>query len=98
MTLLCGQVVCPSNAATVIVAAASSADGSAVQGFPRRAVTISNPSAQAVYLGDAAVTSATGLLLAALTGSVQLFLAPNEAVYGRGASASPTVSFIETGT
>lgn len=98
MTLVVNQVPCPSNLGTPIVPAINATvDGSAVQQFARRTVAITNFSAQTVYLGgDSTVTSATGFpLLAGVTINLQLGLA--DAVYGRGATATPTVAYIEAG-
>lgn len=98
MAVAAAQVVCPSNVGTQIVPALNATvAGSAVQGSPKRAVAITNFSAQTVYLGgDNAVTSATGFpLLGGVT--VNLNLAQGDALFGRGASASPTVAYIEAG-
>lgn len=98
MSVAAAQVVCPSNAGTQIVPALNATvDGSAVQQFTRRTINIVNFSAQTVYLGgDNTVTSATGFpLLAGATITLQLGL--GDAVFGRGASASPTVAYIEAG-
>lgn len=92
-----GQVSCPSNAGTQIVAAANANTTYIGAGQPRTLV-LYNPSAQGIYLGSAdTVTSATGFLLAA-GATVTVVLYARDAVYGRGASATPTIHFLETGT
>lgn len=97
MAVSTGQVTCPSNADTVIVAALSAADESSVAGAPKRQVIVKNPSAQGVYVGTSTETSATGYLLASGDAPLTLYLDPTESLYGRGASSSPVVHFIITG-
>jgi hypothetical protein len=92
-----GQVPCPSNVATLVVPAVNAnLDGSVAAAGGRRQVTIANYSAQTIYLGDSTVSSANGFALAT-NQTVVLLLSLADAVYGRGASATPTVSWIEGG-
>lgn len=58
-------------------------------------VTIENGAA-VMFLGDSAVTSATGYSLA-INGVIQLLLAPNEEIYGILASGSQSVFVLVTG-
>ncbi len=96
MAVTVGQVVCPSNADTVVVPAANtSTDASAGNYGHERTVVLSNPSAQGIYIGDSAETAATGFLLATNV-VISLTLQKADAIYGRGASASPTIHFIES--
>ena len=98
MAVAANQVVCPSNVVTPIVPALNATvDGSAVQQFAGRALAITNFSAQTVYLGGPTVAAGTGFPL--LPGAtINLTLGLGDALYGRGASASPTVAYIEAGT
>lgn len=97
MAVISGQVTCPSNAATLVVAALNSnANATGAPGATRSAL-ISNPSAQAIYLGGSAVSSATGFLLAA-GASVTLQLSLADALYGRGASFSPVLQYLVGGS
>lgn len=95
MSFASGQVICPSNAATIIVPA-TNANANLSGSNLNRSVVINNPSAQGVYLGGSAVTTATGFLLAS-GATVTLALGPADVVYGRGASFSPVVYYIEGG-
>jgi hypothetical protein len=101
MTVVSGQVACPSNAAVQIIAAASNASDASSAGARiqnNRTVMITNPSSQSVYLGgDNTVTSATGYLLVQ-NGTVSLTLRPNDSVWGRGAQFTPVVHYIESGS
>jgi len=93
--MVSGQVACPSNAATAIVAAANTNSVYVGRGSARTLV-LSNPSAQAIYLGgDTSLTSATGFLLAA-GATVTLTLGAGDALYGRGASATPTLHYLSS--
>ena len=91
-----GQVICPSNAATVIVAAAS-ATALGSQSSPKRVVTIANFSSFDIYLGDSNVTSSNGFLLKAGGTPLTLSLSLSDSVYGKGSANSPIASWIEGG-
>lgn len=60
----------------------------------RRKITIVNPSAVAVYLGDAGVTTTTGVLLPGVVGA-QVTIETPEAVYGVVATSTQAVSAVE---
>jgi hypothetical protein len=60
----------------------------------RKEVTIANHGTTAVYIGGAAVTSATGLFLAGVQGQ-GITITGGAAVYAITASGSQTVSFLE---
>ena len=72
------------SAATAIVAARST----------RRSVLIINHGTTDVYIGGAAVTTSTGILLAGTEGAA-IGIGTTAAVYGIVASGSQTVSYIE---
>ena len=96
MALLFGQVACPSNAATQIVAAANAnVDGSAGGAMGSRSVTLLNLSAWDCYIGDSTVTSAYGYLLKANSTPLTLQLRLGDSVYGHGAANTPVISWIE---
>lgn len=72
-------------AATLIVAAR----------LGRKKVTVVNPSAVAVYLGDSGVTTATGVLLAGVVGA-SVTIETDQAVYGVVAASTQAVSAVES--
>ena len=72
------------SAATAIVAARAT----------RRSVLIINHGTTDVYIGGAAVTTSTGILLAGTEGAA-IGIGTTAAVYGIVASGSQTVSYIE---
>ncbi len=83
----------------VLIIAASTASPNYSEGDtdPNRNITVSNSSGVAVFLGaDATVSSVTGYSLAA-SGTVQLWLHPDEALYAIAASGTQTVSYLITG-
>ncbi len=99
MAVASGQVALNASTTTAIIAAADAAwlpqrDGPSA---PTRDVSIINTSAITVYLGTSAVTSSTGYQLVQ-NGVYRVFLFPDEVVYGISASATPTVSYIESGS
>ncbi len=98
MAVAMGQVICPSNADTLIVGPSSSTVAESAAGALRRTVILNNPSAQGIYIGTSAETAATGFLLAANSQPISIPLDATEALYGRGASASPTLHYIESGS
>ena len=73
------------SAATAIVAARST----------RRSVLIINHGTTDVYIGGAAVTTSTGILLAGTEGAA-IGIGTTAAVYGIVVSSSQTVSYIES--
>ena len=98
MAVVSGQVALNASTVTTIVPAADSGwlpqrDGPSA---PTRDVTIINTSAITVYLGTTAVTAATGYQLVQ-NGVYRVTLFPDETVSGISASATPTVSYIESG-
>lgn len=97
MAVVSGQVACPSNTTTAIIAAANS-NATYVGSGTLRTVVLTNPSATGVWIGGtSAVTSATGFLLAS-NATVTLSLAAGDALFGRGASLTPTVYYLATGS
>lgn len=95
MSVSTGHVACPSNQETAIVAASiTGRAGSAARGRART-VVLYNPSAQDVWLGDGTTDATDGFLLKSGV-TLTLTLGPSDAIYGQGASATPTVYFIDT--
>lgn len=96
MAVSTNQITCPSNTATVILAAANTNSVYVGRGTPRY-VTITNPSAQGIYLGgDTSLTTANGYLLPA-GATVNLTISAGDALYGRGAQFSPVLHYITSG-
>ena len=94
MAVQAGQVVCPSNTGTTIVAAANTNAIYSGQRGQARDVTLYNPSAQGIFVGPTG--AATEFLLAAGS-TIRLSLNQGEALLGRGASSSPTIHYLVTG-
>lgn len=97
MAVSSGQVTVSSSVATLIIAApTASPNYSEGDTEPNRFMTISNAAGAIVYLGTSTVATGTGYGLAA-SGSVQIWLHPDEALYGLAATGSQVVSYLITG-
>lgn len=99
MAVTAGQVALNSSTATAVVVAADATwlpqrDGPS---SPTRDVTIINTNAQTIYLGALAPTTATGYQLVQ-NGVLRISLFPDEAIYAIATSATPTISYIESGS
>lgn len=84
------------TAVSIIAASTASPNYSEGDTDPNRFMTVTNAAGVVVFLGDSTVTSGTGFSLAA-AGSVQLWLHPDEALYGIAASGTQVVSYLITG-
>lgn len=96
MAVKAGQVAVTSGGEAIVPAANPDWNPSEEDLAPSRCVFISNSSGAAVFLGPSGVTTLTGFSLAA-SGSLTLWLHPDEAVYGIVASTGTTVSYLESG-
>ena len=99
MAVSAGQVALNASTTTVVVAAADSTwlpqrDGASA---PERDVAIINTAAQTVYIGTSTVSTTTGYQLVQ-NGTLKLRLFPDELLYGIATSATPTISYIESGS
>ncbi len=97
MAVLSGQVSVTSAGVAVVPAANAAWNPSGEDEAPSRYVVITNASTAIVYLGALGVTTSTGYLLAT-SGTVTLFLHPDEAVYGIVASTASLVTYLESGS
>ena len=82
------------NIATNQVSVTSAATAIVATRATRRSVLIINHGTTDVYIGGAAVTTSTGILLAGTEGAA-IGIGTTAAVYGIVASGSQTVSYIE---
>lgn len=100
MTVLYSQVTCTTAATKILDASLANTDGyltaSELASHPRRKVYVKNTSATVVYIGDSAVTTASGYSLGN-NESVYIELYPLDSLYGRTASSTTSVQILTSG-
>ena len=98
MAVTYGQVSCPSNANTPIIAAANANTVYQGKHFPRT-IQLINLSAWDCYLGgDTSLSTANGYLLKANASITIQLLGAGDAIYGRAASNTAVISYLCTGS